>query len=172
MTITSLVCEILHVLPKGHNSNLHCISRHTDVLKACPRTQYICTLCCLMIRLCQSVSRVFCGLFCCNLRPKWHLLDPMRCLPCHAQVHLVERIPWHEALYFVTTTLTTGNLSTNGGACLCFVTSTRTTGNLHPNFDACAYCVVPIPSQSHCAIELKRVSTFDSCLVFCAHSIT
>ena len=26
------------------------------------------------------------------------------------QVHLVERIPWHEALYFVTTTLTTGNL--------------------------------------------------------------
>ena len=24
------------------------------------------------------------------------------------QVHLVERIPWHEALYFVTTTLTTG----------------------------------------------------------------
>ena len=25
-----------------------------------------------------------------------------------AQVHLVERIPWHEALYFVTTTLTTG----------------------------------------------------------------
>ena len=25
-----------------------------------------------------------------------------------AKVHLVERIPWHEALYFVTTTLTTG----------------------------------------------------------------
>lgn len=28
----------------------------------------------------------------------------------YLQVHLVERIPWHEALYFVTTTLTTGTL--------------------------------------------------------------
>lgn len=26
------------------------------------------------------------------------------------QVHIVERIPWHEALWFVTTTLTTGML--------------------------------------------------------------
>lgn len=28
------------------------------------------------------------------------------------QVHIVERIPWHEALWFVTTTLTTGALPT------------------------------------------------------------
>ena len=52
----------------------------------------------------QPRARTAASLCQCEAQPCHGIVEQIHLLP---QVHLCERIPWHEALYFVTTTLTT-----------------------------------------------------------------